>query len=300
MSKPSQPGLMTLSILTWFTVLLVSDLPNAIWQAINGEPPAWLFWLKIGLLLVLILISLTWKLIQPVRIYFFLLLILMLSLWAMNSFRGTAAYSQWEARSGWFMGMIAFQSLKLAVAFIMIVSLLLMGRQWKDFFLTPGDLKAPIRAGNNEATAGKRSISWGTLGILLGLTIAPLTLLFFGLGNLPSGDILTKLLPLLPGVLVFAGTNAFSEEVQYRAALLGDVKQPLGDDQALWMTAVFFGFMHYFGGSPSGIPGFLIAVLLGALFARCMLGSRGIVVPWFIHFCQNVVIYAFWAIGAVA
>jgi membrane protease YdiL (CAAX protease family) len=44
----------------------------------------------------------------------------------------------------------------------------------------------------------------------------------------------------------------------------------------------------------------LIAGLLGALFAMCMLKSKGIVVPWFIHFCQNAVIYAFWAIGFVS
>jgi membrane protease YdiL (CAAX protease family) len=288
-----------LSLFTWSIVLLVSDLPNAIWQNLLGEPPAWLFWAKIGLLLVLILISLAWKPIQIGRPYFFLLLVLMLALWGMNWLMGTAAYNQWENRVGWVVAMAGFQLLKLAVTFIMIVVLLVMGRCWKDFFFSRGQLDAPIKSMNSEKNPRKRSISWGLLGLILGLCIAPLTLLFFGLGNLPTSSILIKALPYFPAALFFAVTNAFSEEMQFRASLLGDLQKTIGSDQAIWLTATFFGFAHYFGGAPAGIPGVLIAGLLGALFAKCMLGSKGIIVPWFIHFCQNAVIYAFWAIGSV-
>lgn len=289
-----------LSLFTWAVVLLVSDLPNAIWQALLGEPPDWLFWIKIGLLLALILISLIWKPILIVRPYFFLLLVLMLALWGMNWLMGTSAYNQWEKRMGWSVAMAGFQLLKLAVAFIMIIVLLLMGKRREEFFLTRGQLNAPIKPMKPEENPGKRSISWGILGLILGLCIMPLTLLVFGVGNLPSADILIKALPLFPVAILAAATNAFSEEVQMRAALLGELQKNLGDNHAIMITAVFFGFAHYFGGAPAGIPGFLIAGMLGALFAKCMLGSKGIVVPWFIHFCQNAVIFAFWAIGSVA
>jgi len=289
-----------LSLFTWLVVLLISDLPNAIWQALLGEPPAWLFWVKIGLLLVLILISLVWKPIQIVRPYFLLLLVLMLALWGMNGLMGTTAYNQWEKRVGWVVAMAGFQLLKLAVSAIMILVLLAMGRRWKDFFLSRGQLDAPIKSMNNEKNSDKRYISWGLLGLILGLCIAPLTLLFFGLGNLPTSSILSKAIPHFPAALLFAATNAFSEELQFRASLLGALQKTIGPDQAIWLTATFFGFAHYFGGAPAGIPGVLIAGLLGALFAKCMLGSKGIVVPWFIHFCQNAVIYAFWAISYVA
>jgi len=294
-----KPNSTSLSLFTWAVVLLVSDLPNAIWQALGGEPPAWLFWVKIGLLLALILVSLIWKPIQPVRPFFTLLLVLMLALWGMNWIRTTSAYLQWESRSNWVVAMALYQFLKLAVAFIMIGVLLLMRRRWRDFFLTRGELGSPVKAGKPGATPGRRSITWGRLGLFLGLCIVPLTLLFFGLGNLPATGILAKVLPFAPFVFLFAATNAFSEEVQFRASLLGDLNGPLGEGNAIWITAVFFGFAHYFGGAPSGIPGVLITGMLGALFAWGMLGSRGIVVPWFIHFCQNAVIYAFWAINAV-
>jgi hypothetical protein len=65
-----------ISLFTWVIVLLVSDFTNAIWQAVHGEPPAWLFGAKVGLLLAFILVSLVWKPIQIVRTYFFLLLAL--------------------------------------------------------------------------------------------------------------------------------------------------------------------------------------------------------------------------------
>ncbi|OGN88735.1 MAG: hypothetical protein A2Y88_13175 [Chloroflexi bacterium RBG_13_48_10] len=290
----------SLSLFTWIVVLLVSDLPNAIWQSLCGTPPAWLFWIKIGLLLTIILISLAWKPIQIVRPYFILLLVLMLALWGMSWLMGTAAYLQWQNQVGWVAAMAGFQLLKLAVAFIMIMVLLLMGRRRKEFFLTRGELGAPIKPSKAEAKPGNRPISWGILGLILGFCIMPLTLLFFGSADLPFVDLLVRALPLIPVAFLFAGTNAFAEEMQYRASLLGDLQKIVGADQAIWLSATFFGFAHYFGGAPAGIPGVLIAGLLGALFARCMLGSKGIVVPWFIHFCQNAVIFTFWAIGSVA
>jgi CAAX protease family protein len=289
-----------LILFTWLAVLLVSDLPEAIWQALAGDPPVWLAWVKFGLLAVIIVSSLSWKLIRPVRSYFTLLLVLLLALYGMNLLRSSAAYLQWERQIGWAWGMVVYQALKLVVAFIMIAALLLIGRRPKDFFLTPGQINVPIRAARTGGGRKKLSPTWGGLGLILGICILPLTLLFFALGNLPSTSALAKALPFFPAAVLFAITNAFSEEMQFRAALLGDLQAAFGDDHAIWMTAVFFGLIHYFGGEPSGIPGVLIAGLLGALFAKCMLGSKGIAVPWFIHFCQNAVIYAFWAISSVA
>lgn len=294
-----KPYLRSLSLPTWVIVILVSDLPNAVWHAVGGVPPGWLFWVKIGLLATLLLISFAWKSIQPIRTYIFLLMVLMLGLWGLSWLRATAAYQQWEQRVDWVIAMAVFQLLKLTIALTMITILLLLKRDRKDFFLTPGQLKAGILPTNGKAQIARRSLSWGALGLLLGVCIAPLTLLFFGLGNLPSTDILTRALPYLPAALLFAAFNAFSEEVQFRAGLLGDLQKVIGPNQAIWLSAAFFGLAHYFSGPPSGIPGVIITSLLGALFAKCMLGSKGIVVPWFIHSCQNAVIYVFMAIGAV-
>jgi len=298
-ANQTHPNPTWLVIFTWAVVLLVSDLPDSIWQALMGDRPAWLFWPKVALLLLLLLASLVWKWIRPIRLFILLLLVLMLASWGMNWLRTTPAYLHWEQQAGWLWGMVAYQAIKLAVTCITILALLLLGRRRKEFFLTRGQLNAPVRPAKPGVDRGKRSLTWGQLGLILGLCILPLTVLFFTMGNLPSSAALIKALPFLPVVLLFAATNAFSEETQFRASLLGDLRQAFGDDHAIWMTAAFFGFMHYFGGSPAGIPGVIIAGLLGALFATCMLGSKGLTVPWFIHFCQNAVIYSFWAIDSV-
>jgi hypothetical protein len=219
----SNPNILRISLFTWAIVLLVSDLPNAIWQAVLGEPPAWIFWAKVGLLLVLILISLAWKPIKVVRVYFLLLLVLMLALRGMDWLRGTEMYLQWENRVSWVAAMAGYQLLKLAVVVVMVIVLLLLGRRRKDFFLTRGQLNAPVRSVKPGVNPGRRPITWGLLGLILGLCIAPLTLLFFGIGNLPASNILIRALPYFPAALLFAATNAFAEEMQFRASLLGDL-----------------------------------------------------------------------------
>jgi membrane protease YdiL (CAAX protease family) len=289
-----------LSLFAWVVVLLVSDLPNAIWQVVSGEPPGWLFGAKIGLLFILVMASLSWKPIRVLRMYLLLLLVLMLALWGMNWLRGTEVYKTWEQHTNWVIAMAVYQLFKLGVVAILVVVLFALGKKPKDFFLTIGQISTPIRASKDGERSTRRSVSWGTLGLILGICIAPLTLLFFGIGNLPSFSVLIKTLPYFPAALLFAASNAFAEEMQFRASLLGELQKAISPDQSIWLTAVFFGMAHYFGGAPAGIPGVLIAGLLGALFAKCMLGSKGIAVPWFIHFCQNAVIYAFWAIGYVA
>jgi len=149
-----------LSIFTWIVVLLVSDLPNAIWQAVLGEPPAWLFWLKIGLLLALVAAGMLWKPLHTVSTYFFLLLVLMLALWGMNWLRGTSSYLQWEQSVNWVIAMAGYQLLKLAVVLVMVAVLLLLGRRWKEFYLTPGQLRASIKPIKGDEKQGTRSLSW--------------------------------------------------------------------------------------------------------------------------------------------
>ncbi|NJD59366.1 MAG: hypothetical protein C3F13_02435 [Anaerolineales bacterium] len=288
-----------LDIFTWAVVMLVSDLTDAVWQALAGTPPAGLFWAKFCFLAVILLISLAWKPIQIVRPFFFLLMVLLLALEGMGWVMGTATYKQWAEQVGWLAAMVGFQALKLAVTAIMVVTLLLIGKRWKDFFFSFGHIAAPVKDTQNKKPTSKQSMTWWMLAIILGIIIAPLTLLFFGMSGLPSAEIVTQAAPIFPAVLLFALINAFSEETQFRAALLGDAQVIVGPGQAIWLTAVFFGFAHYFGGAPAGVPGVLITGALGALFAWCMLGSKSLLPAWFIHFCQNVIIYAFWAISSI-
>lgn len=90
----------------------------------------------------------------------------------------------------------------------------------------------------SQSNASRPPVRWIQLGVALGLLIAPITLLFFGLGNLPSQDILVKALPILPLALVFAGMNAFNEEMQFRSGVARLIQLPLF---ILLLGALLFG-----------------------------------------------------------
>ncbi len=195
--------------------------------------------------------------------------------------------------------MSAYQGLKLAISLAMMAVLLMLGKGRQDFFLTKGQLDTEVEPFIGKRSSARRPVSWGRLGVILGLCIAPATFLFFGMGHLPSRETLIKALLLLPAAVFFAAMNAFNEEMQFRAPFLATLQETIGRDQAIWLTSVFFGLAHYFGGAPSGMLGVLIAGLLGMLFAKSMLESKGILIPWFMHFCQNAVIYSFWAISSI-
>jgi membrane protease YdiL (CAAX protease family) len=99
--------------------------------------------------------------------------------------------------------------------------------------------------------------------------------------------------------LLLATMNAFSEELTYRASLLGVLNGLIAPRQALFLTAAFFGLAHYYG-VPYGIIGVIMSTFLGWMLGKAMLETRGFFWAWFIHFCQDVAIFSFMAIGAVS
>jgi hypothetical protein len=63
--------------------------------------------------------------------------------------------------------------------------------------------------------------------------------------------------------------NAFGEEIAYRAAPLSQLCQIVGKSQAIWMTALWFGLGHYYGGIDFGIMGAAIFTLVAVLVKPC-------------------------------
>lgn len=99
-------------------------------------------------------------------------------------------------------------------------------------------------------------------------------------------------------VLLLATMNAFSEELTYRASLLGVFDGVIQPRQALFLTSVFCGLAHYYG-VPYDVLGVVMSTFLGWMLSKAMLETRGFFWAWFIHFCQDVAIFGFMAIGAV-
>ena len=282
----------------WIIMLAVSMLPDAIFQEITGGRPAWLIWVKISLLAVLIGGSMILDRIRPLRNYIILILAIFAFEEAVSHIR---VMSWWQDLFGepadtFSAGMLSIQSGRLLVTFLMIGTLALLGYSKKDFFLTPGNLKAKIKP--VRWLGFPKADPWTSFGGQFAIYISLGTLLFLILAGKPSLSAVKLTLPVIPMILLLAAMNAFSEEMTYRASLLAGLEPVLGYRQSLWITAAFFGIAHYFG-VPYGIPGVIMASFLGWMMGKAMLETRGMFWAWLIHFLQDILIFFFMAMGTV-
>ena len=278
----AQPASFSDTVAAWTVVLLVSDLPDAVWHAVGGVIPEWLFWVKVGELLVVITLSRVWKRWHSLRPFFVLLLLSIVRRKVVSYLGVTPSYVARSKQAELLLRLAQFEGLRLLQVAVMVAALLVMGKRRQDFFLAIGDLK-----------------KWKRPGIILALSIMVLTFLFFNY-PLPSAAILLKALALMPAVLCVAALAAFDEEIRYRGTFLPHLQEVVGKNHAILITAFFFGMGHYFGGVPSGIAGFFVAGTLGWLYATMMMETRGIFMSWFNHFLTNVPTFIFWAIGSIS
>ena len=92
--------------------------------------------------------------------------------------------------------------------------------------------------------AGERS---NTLEQAFAVYLSLGTLAFLVIAGRPRLDIVVKALPFLPAVLLAAALNAFNEEMTYKASFLAVLEEVVGERQALWLMAAYFGILHFSG-----------------------------------------------------
>ncbi|MHB8135114.1 MAG: CPBP family intramembrane glutamic endopeptidase [Anaerolineaceae bacterium] len=286
--------------LTWFAwgvTVLVSVVPDIAFNEIVGFIPAWLFYVKIGFLIGLCLIAFLLKPLQPLR-NFFLILIAFFGLNALRSyFDFTLPFLQKLLGGSVFDSrMQAEQTGKLAVSIAMILVLLILGYKRKQFFLTRGDLKAPI---DPVPWLGfpKRD-PWPKFGLQWGLYIAIALAVFQYFGLRPGVDQMLRVIPILPSILFYAALNAFNEEIVYRSPMLVTLEPIGGSKHALWMAAFFFGIGHYFG-VPGGLVGGVLSIFMGWILGKGMVETRGFFWTWWIHLLSDIAIFSFLAMSLV-
>jgi membrane protease YdiL (CAAX protease family) len=205
-------------------------------------------------------------------------------------------YPTWLNTPSFSVSMLAEQSLNLIVTLLVILTLLLMGKKPKDFYLAKGDLAAPAEP--IRWLGVKPGDRWNKFGAWLCIFISLGTLTFLVLAGHPPLDIVIQALPFIPAILLAAACNAFTEEINYKASVLSVLESPVGPKQAVYMVAAYFGLMHYYG-VPYGMVGVLMAALMGWILAKSMQETRGLFWAWFIHFLQDVWIFSFMAIGSI-
>ena len=118
--------------------------------------------------------------------------------------------------------------------------------------------------------------------------------------SLLVADLIQRVRPLIPTILLYAALNAMYEEITYKAAPLSQLEGVVGRHLALWVTALMFGLGHfterYFAPGLSVI----MPAFLGYVLGKSMLETRGIAWAWLIHFGMDVVVFGFLALGIMA
>jgi hypothetical protein len=285
----SRPALLAF---VWISTLLASALPNIVWQEFMAPPIIWVLRTKVVLLSALILLSLLWKPLRSLRQYFTILLLLVCLMspavlsWIETALQGITV-------PPFSPHMLAIQLRGLGVSFIMIAVLFLMKRRRSDFFLTKGQLDAPVELG------ATRRWKWSHLAWLLSMCGFLGALGYLVSAGETASNILGRALPLLPVVILFATNNAFNEELRYRSALIAPVHDVVGKGQAILLSAVFFGLDHYLTGIPGGLSGVALTGLFGWLLGKSMLETKGFIWPWFMHFWGDAAIFLFVATGSI-
>lgn len=294
-SQP-RPRITSTLVLAWVSVLLLSLLPDVLFEEIVGGSTRWLYWAKIGSLILLIWLSILWDAARRLRAFYLVFLALLLLGEAFFRLGNWSQWQSWFANQGFSADLLGTQLQRMGIAVVMIGLLLSLGMKRSDFFLRMGDLGEPAPA--MPIFGVQDGGTWKRLGLLLSL--------YFGLGMLaalwlfsrPAPADWRELLPVLPMVLALAGMNAFGEELNYRAALLAPMHKQLGARHSVLLTAAFFGLNHYYG-VPYGLLGVALSGFIGWVLGTVMIESKGLFWPWFIHMIADVVIFSFIAMGAV-
>jgi len=100
----------------------------------------------------------------------------------------------------------------------MVFTMLIIKHRRSEFFLVCGMTDAPVEP--IRWLGVKAGARWNKFGLILSICISLGTLVFLVVFGRPSLDVVVKVIPLMPAVLLFAMMNSFSEEMSYRASEL--------------------------------------------------------------------------------
>lgn len=290
----ARSGERLLPLAAWGSLLAASALPLILWQELTGtEAPLWFLIAQVALLLVLILLVRRSPALHPLDGCLRWLLALAAG-WhlLLGTVTGAEWWQGWQHSVPWVARGAVVQTLIFLPTLLMILAgLARTGR--RDLRISLGDGGAI--AAPDVVTLWRRP-SWKWLGGFwtVGVSIGTLTAMYFAIQ--PDGSMLSRLLPVIPIVMLLAATNTVNEEFQFRNVPLAILPGLFGKGQALLMTGLFFGLEHYYGNPPAA-SGVLLATFLGYILGKSMLETQGSGWAWLIHWLQDLIIFSFLVMG---
>jgi len=149
----------------------------------------------------------------------------------------------------------------------------------------------------NKATLFFRFGDWkGILPIILLFSIVSIISLALWFLNQDANPYI-KFIPnvslflLIPMGIGFAIINAFYEESLFRSILLSQFSEQIGLLPAIFLQAIWFSFLHFQSGFPSGIAGIFLTFVFGLMTGYLVKRTNGLLIPIVIHFFADLCIF---------
>ena len=173
------------------------------------------------------------------------------------------------------------QMMELCISFLAVI---LMYFYNKENFKTFLNLKISF-----SNTSAKNN--WKFLGpiVAVGFTLGTMSYMSVGVIS-QNGQVNGSFYKLLPLVILFAATNAWSEEILSRFVIVSGLYGKLSADAICWTSSIIFGLGHFFG-TPNAVFGVIASGALGWLLAKSVIETKGMGWALLIHFLQDVVIF---------
>jgi membrane protease YdiL (CAAX protease family) len=288
-TRSSMAARTTLIWVAWIATLLLSNLPLVIARDVLGSDIPWMPAIWLGTAALLLAATYAWPVLQPLRRYFAIMaLVVFLTFVVAPWVSESAVWQRITAGRPEMVVVLSDRMMLVLRTLAVLIVLFLFGLSRREAFLTAGEMAAPVQGLN---LPGGRRLSWAAFGPVMALLLAGLFFLILLAMNPGLGPGLASAISWLPLILISALLNAFGEEASFRAAPLATLLPAVGTKHAIWLTAVWFGLGHYYGGVPSGPVGAIGVTLLALLLGKAMVDTRGIGWPLLLHIAIDTVIY---------
>ena len=158
------------------------------------------------------------------------------------------------------------------------------------YFYKKENFKTFFRLGPADTSSAEEN-NWKFLGPLVAVAFTLGTMSYMSAGVISkNGQVNASFYKLLPLVLLFAATNAWTEEILTRFVIVSGLYGKLSKGTICWISSIIFGLAHVFG-TPNGVFGVIASGGLGWLLAKSVIETKGLGWALFIHFLQDVVIF---------
>lgn len=174
------------------------------------------------------------------------------------------------------------QLMELPISFVAIAVL---------YFYNKDSFRAFFRLRIDLAGTSEEENTWKFFGPVAAVAFTLGTMSYMSLSVVSeNGQMNESFYKLLPMVILFAATNAWSEEILSRLVIVAGLYGKVRPNAICWVSAILFGLGHFFG-TPSGVFGVFASGALGWVLAKSVIETKSLGWALFIHFLQDVVIF---------